>query len=212
MNAARIPDALIVARDLASHVSNWPAHGADAGNYERNALAKAATHLHFAPPRLADALSAALDGMQHAERAGFTETRIEAKACAAVVALLQSLVPEPAEQEVAAADNAQALPDAALSGRRFHEFRDDLQRLNARLRVLHGFVAGLAIDAEDGELPAAVVHDLTYGLDDATALLGWLVAELNTSEPQGPWADVTLQQRPRTWRVRFETSQEGGAA
>lgn len=212
MNAARIPDALIVARDLASHVSNWPAHGADAGNYERNALAEVATHLHFAPPRLADALSAALDGMQHAERAGFTETRIEAKACAAVVALLQPLVPEATEQEVAAADNAQALPDAALSGRRFHEFRDDLQRLNARLRVLHGFVAGCAIAAEDGEMPAAVVHDLTYCLDDATGLLGMLVDELNTTMPEGPWDDVAMQQRPRTWRVRFETSQEGGAA
>lgn len=212
MNVARIPDALIVARDLASHVSNWPAHGGDAGNYERSALADVATHLHFAPPRLADALSAALDGMQHAERAGFTETRIEAKACAAVAALLQSLAPEPAEQEVAAADNAQALPDAALSGRRFHEFRDDLQRLNARLRVLYGFMAALAIDAEDGELSAAVVHDLTYGLDDATALLGDLVAELNTSEPQGPWCDVAMQRRSRHEGLDLAAVRERGAA
>ena len=104
--------------------------------------------------------------------------------------------------------NAARTPDA----RRFGEFREDLLRLNARLRVLHGFVAGCAIAAEDGEMPAAVVHNLTYCLDDATGLLGMLVDELNTTMPEGLWDDVAMQQRPRTWPVRFETSREGGAA
>jgi hypothetical protein len=104
--------------------------------------------------------------------------------------------------------NATRTPDA----RRFGEFREDLLRLNARLRVLHGFVAGCALAAEDGEMPAAVVHDMTYCLDDATGLLGMLVDELNTTMPEGLWDDVAMQQRPRTWPVRFETSREGGAS
>lgn len=60
------------------------------GNYERFCLMAAAAALQADPPRVSVALKEAEDGVAHAWRGTFVEDRVEAWACAKVVALLQT--------------------------------------------------------------------------------------------------------------------------
>lgn len=71
------------------------------------------------------------------------------------------------------------------------DFLDDMYRLEASLRVLHGYVHRVV---DDPELPELFASDLAFQLDDARRLVSSLASELFESGPRdGPFADCELK-------------------
>ena len=78
------------ARCVAEQAATQAAFAGTPGNYERFCLLAAAAALQADPPCVTVALKEAEDGVGHAWRGTFVEDRVEAWACAKVVALLQA--------------------------------------------------------------------------------------------------------------------------
>ena len=82
------PTKIAIARWLATEAAARKDFEHDAGNYERDCMEVVADWLNDDPPRVAEALESAENGVGHAWRGFFTENRSEAWACAAAAELL----------------------------------------------------------------------------------------------------------------------------
>jgi len=83
------PSRIAIARNLAEAAAAIVEFPGDAGNYERHVMQEAAKHLGSEPPQVAKARACAEEGVSHAWRGYYNETRPEAWACAAVAELLR---------------------------------------------------------------------------------------------------------------------------
>lgn len=79
-----------LARCVAEQAAMLAVFARTPGNNERFCLMAAVAALQADPPRVSAALQEAEDGVAHAWRGTFEEDRMEARACAKVVALLRT--------------------------------------------------------------------------------------------------------------------------
>lgn len=78
-----------------------------------------------------------------------------------------------------------------MSARKLAEFQGDLYRLEALLRVLHGYVHRVV---DDEALPDLFASDVAYQLAEARSMASALASELFESGPRnGPFADCELK-------------------
>jgi hypothetical protein len=84
------PSNIAIARWVSQQAASRRDSEGDVGNYERSCMEAALEALDADPPRVAEALSEAEQGVAHAWRGFYQEDRFEAWACAAVASLLRA--------------------------------------------------------------------------------------------------------------------------